>query len=388
MNRLKNDFSKKITIGITFMIILLGGMSFMSNIDAISISILKQYDAGTPIHDLVCKNPTLTLAIRENGKPVCASENLIEKLGLIAYQPPAISPDEETDTVEQVYILPENSDKERNFDVQLEMYLEKTSLEHMDKRIKIQNLVASAISLYDEIGVDSFEKFNSDEIFHDGELYIFVNNYDDNTIVAHGVNASLVGIEGNNITGINGENIGNTIHDNAVKNGAWIHYMWEEPISKDILPKTSWLVLHDGYIFGSGMYDHVLTLDSAEDEKIMMVQNIVSNAISLYDSEDVNAFEIITSKSTDLQGDMYPFVISLDGIIKAHGANSERVGMESVSIHDADVSYDEIQEILKNNKSLWVKYSFVNLQTNIEQEKRALLVLHDEYIFGSGYYLD
>jgi len=44
------------------------------------------------------------------------------------------------------------------------------------------------------------------------------------------------------------------IHDSATKKGAWIEYLWEDPVNKEVLSKSAWVVEHDGYIFGSGIY--------------------------------------------------------------------------------------------------------------------------------------
>jgi len=40
----------------------------------------------------------------------------------------------------------------------------------------------------------------------------------------------------------------------ATPEGAWVDYFRVNPQSGKDEPKSSWVVLHDGYIFGCGVY--------------------------------------------------------------------------------------------------------------------------------------
>ena len=117
-----------------------------------------------------------------------------------------------------------------------------------------QKMVSSAIILYDKIGKDSFESFNSGSDFHDGELYMFVFRSSDSIMVAHGASESIIGKPVDDILDINGNSIGKMVHEKATREGAWVEYLWTDPVDKKIHPKETWVVIHDGYIFGSGLY--------------------------------------------------------------------------------------------------------------------------------------
>jgi len=128
------------------------------------------------------------------------------------------------------------------------------------------------------------------------------------------------------------------------------------------------------------------------NEDIVMekqVKKIVSDAVALYDLKGVEAFEIITSESKNLQpGELYPFVLDPNNItVVAHGLNPDAVGTKSVSLTESDRSYEQILEDLKNNKGTWTEYQYVNPDTEKKELKRTWLYLHDDYIFGCGYYL-
>jgi len=137
----------------------------------------------------------------------------------------------------------------------------------------VQNLVSKAIQLYNEKGTDAFEIINNSPEFHGKQLYVYVFGDDDGLIVAHGVDTSLIGTNIDDLVDVNGVNIGkDVIHDSATKDGAWVTYFWEDPETQKILPKAAWLVSHDGYVFGSGIYgttdvsyDHTL-IGSDRDE--------------------------------------------------------------------------------------------------------------------------
>ena len=118
-------------------------------------------------------------------------------------------------------------------------------------------------------------------------------------------------------------------------------------------------------------------------------QKVVSDAVALYDAKGVEAFEIINSKSANLQaGELYPFVLDpVEITVVAHGFEPNRVGTKSVSLTESNITYDQILEDLKKNMGSWVEYRYVNPDTQEEQIKKTWLYMHDGYIFACGYYM-
>jgi len=119
---------------------------------------------------------------------------------------------------------------------------------------KVQKMVSKAINLYDKIGTNAFESFNSGADFHDGELYVFVFRNSDSIMVAHGTSSVTIGTSVDDIVDVKGKSIGKMIHEHATKDGSWVEFLWIDPVDQKIHPKETWVVLHDGYIFGSGTY--------------------------------------------------------------------------------------------------------------------------------------
>ncbi|HMB60500.1 MAG TPA: cache domain-containing protein [Xanthomonadales bacterium] len=119
-----------------------------------------------------------------------------------------------------------------------------------------QALVAAAIEFYDEEGMEAaFAAIEDpDGALVDRDLYIFVYG-PGRTIVAHGADTSLVGSVADTLIDIDGVPFGSQFMDLATEEGVWVDYKWYDPVTKEVLPKTSWVVLHDSYIFGAGIYD-------------------------------------------------------------------------------------------------------------------------------------
>jgi cytochrome c len=116
------------------------------------------------------------------------------------------------------------------------------------------DLVENAIEAYDLNGTAAFVDMTAPSTTYvDRDLYIFV--FDSNhLLVAHGANAELVGDDATILVDANGVPFGNTMIVMADEDGEWVDYMWMDPLTGTEVPKSSYVVLHDGYIFGSGVY--------------------------------------------------------------------------------------------------------------------------------------
>jgi len=128
-----------------------------------------------------------------------------------------------------------------------------TSTMVRDQLESVQKMVSSAIMLYDRVGIESFEQFDTNPKFHDGELYVYVVKVDDAIIMAH-IDKNLIGKNNYDIFDADGINLGELIINGATEKGSWISYKFKDPENQKILPKDAWVVKHDGFIFGSGIY--------------------------------------------------------------------------------------------------------------------------------------
>ena len=121
-----------------------------------------------------------------------------------------------------------------------------------------QAMVAKAVALFEEEGLKAaFDRFTNrpGAEFNHLDLYIFVLKAEKGArIVAHAQSRSIIGTNASTLIDPNGLSIGRAILDKARPGGAWVDYGWKDPLTGKIVPKSSWVVRHKGYIFGCGIH--------------------------------------------------------------------------------------------------------------------------------------
>lgn len=114
-------------------------------------------------------------------------------------------------------------------------------------------MVAKAIAAFDKDGTAAFAAMTApSETFRDRDLYVFV--FDKEKLVAHGFDAALIGGDAAALADVNGKKFGVEFIEKATPEGAWVDYVWRDPISGKEVAKSSWVVAHKDYVFGTGIY--------------------------------------------------------------------------------------------------------------------------------------
>ncbi len=117
-----------------------------------------------------------------------------------------------------------------------------------------QAMVAKAIAAYDAQGSTAFAAMNPPGTeFRDRDLYVFVSG-PDHIVVVNGQDASRVGADLTQAADPTGKAFGKEMIEKANDHGVWIDYVWRDPLTQKDVQKSSWIVRHDGYIFGCGIY--------------------------------------------------------------------------------------------------------------------------------------
>ncbi len=255
----------------------------------------------------------------------------------------------------------------------------------VDYETRVKGIVDGVIALYMEDKDNAFDIITAQSATLDGPLYPFVLSGDGAyTVVAHGANPAALGRDIPHVLAVT--RTSDAILEDLRANGStWVKYPYTNPASGVKEIKSSWLVLHDGYIFGIGYY--------TSDRE---THRIVKDAILMYIDDKEGAFDTITAQAETLDSSFYPFVSSGDGTfeILAHGANPNLVGVSSLDIIDPTPSFDQILVELNddadndgyNSEGALVEYVFENPETGMDQTKYVWIYLYDGYIFGSGYY--
>ena len=119
-----------------------------------------------------------------------------------------------------------------------------------------QAMVARAIALYDQAGMgDAFRQItlSPDPGFRDRDLYLFVIDQA-GFMAAHALYPGSVGTNGMNAVDSSGTRYVREIVAHATPEGAWVDYIFIDPLTGAPAPKSTWVVLHDRFIFACGIY--------------------------------------------------------------------------------------------------------------------------------------
>ena len=240
---------------------------------------------------------------------------------------------------------------------------------------------------------DAIEKYNSEgreaTLAHynsagsvDGQWYVFViyaERFQDEsgTIIGH-YDPGIVGqsVKGPIGTDVTGYDFGSEILS-ATQDGKWVSYVFKNPATGELESKHSWVVRHDGLIFGAGWYT-----DPAEYTKFF-----VNSAIEHYESEGLEDTLAYYNTRESIDGQWYVFIIDEDGYTIAHHDPAFRGRDPSLRVDATGYFYgDDLLSATEEGK--WVSYVFNNPVTDGQDSKHTWVVKRDGLIFGSGWYSD
>jgi signal transduction histidine kinase len=106
-------------------------------------------------------------------------------------------------------------------------------------------------------GQDAFLKkiAAKDPDYLQGSLYVDVRDIKTGIVLAHPVNASIVGKDLTDIPDASGKKYRREIIDLAAKKGhGWVDYQYKNPTTGKIEPKTTYILLVDGVVLEAGLY--------------------------------------------------------------------------------------------------------------------------------------
>ena len=114
-------------------------------------------------------------------------------------------------------------------------------------------MAGKAAQYLKEVGPETaFAAFNAkDGPWHDRDLYVFVNDASCKTL-AHGGNQALVGKSLATLKDVEGKPFMQEIA--AVQDAGWVEYKWQNPVSKAIETKATYVVQVGQYRVGVGAY--------------------------------------------------------------------------------------------------------------------------------------
>ena len=243
-----------------------------------------------------------------------------------------------------------------------------------------QAFVQQAINLYDAVGFAETIRYYNTEESVDGQWYVFMID-EDGTVIAH-ANPALLGQLASDVLGPNNYPTGAAVAASADENGAWFDYTFTNLATGSVETKHSWMVIHDGITFGSGWYEE----GPRKTDAPAYTEAVVQQAINLYEAvglEDTVAY-YNTGESVD--GQWYAFIVDGEsGFTIAHHNPVLRGRDPSLRVDPTGYFYgDDLLGATEAGR--WMEYVIVNPETGENQRKHTFAVLHDGYIFASGWY--
>lgn len=250
-----------------------------------------------------------------------------------------------------------------------------------DEPLYTQEQVRLAIGLYEASGLQTtLDYYNSPDSI-DGQWYIFIAD-ESERLIAHGANNDLVGMPLVDVKGANGYPSGQIVADDASADGAWSDYIFYSPSSSRSRVKHSWLVEHDGLIFGSGWYED----GPRKSDQPAYTQALVQQALDLYGSSGLEVALDYYSDPVSVDGQWYVFIVDTEtGRTIGHFNPDLRHRDPSLRVDSTGYFYGD--DLLGATESgNWIQYVITNPDNGEEQLKHTWAVLHNGYIFASGWY--
>ena len=260
-----------------------------------------------------------------------------------------------------------------------------------DRDAYTKHFVREAIAFYEREGREAaLARYSSRESI-DGQWYVFILD-GDGEVIAH----PLPDRVGNNVNTDYGVDVTGYAYGpllaTAGERGRWVSYTRLHPQSGLEEPKHSWVVRHDGLVFGSGWYDTPPIRGAAaappRSEPDAYTRYVVEQAIDRYEGRGREDALDFYGSGSSVDGPWYVFVIDgTTGEVVAHPLPGRR-GNNVLTDYGVDVRGFAWGPLMMEagRGGRWVSYTRLNPETGAEEPKHSWVVRHDGLIFGSGWY--
>lgn len=232
-------------------------------------------------------------------------------------------------------------------------------------------------------------------LYHDDELYVTVMD-SDSIIIAHGIRPDLVGVSIFEINDTRGTNLGDLSNEKLSPYDRWAEYWWPNPTTSgdEGELKTAIVVDRGRYTFMVGAYpkmEGTCMIDTDESEKQRIAKAMVEKAIAAYSKDPVSTNKAIADTTNPLyhDGELYVFVVHMNGTMVAHGVTPDLVGG---SVYDiVDVQGTNMGDLLLERPSpygQWLEYWWPNPATETDEAERKISWAKSSsgYVFVVGLY--
>ena len=249
-----------------------------------------------------------------------------------------------------------------------------------------QIFVAQALERYNSEGRDAtIEYYNASKSI-DGDWYVFI--IEDDGIIAHAARPERLGKKLNELTDVTDYNYGLDFAATTDK-GSWAEYIYLNPARDLYEKKHSWVVKHDGLIFGSGWYERTLSSlhPSRTEQPAAYTKALVEQAIRRYVITGRDAVIEYYNNRDTVDGQWYVYLWDADANILAHPTSPHLIGTNGNDLKpDVNGYYFGPDLAAAPPEGAWVTYTFLNPESGEQAKKHSWVQLYDGLIFGSGWY--
>ena len=167
----------------------------------------------------------------------------------------------------------------------------------------------------------------------------------------------------------------------ADEDGAWFDYTYPNPATGGVETKHSWMVRHDGLVFGSGWYE----AGPRKSDAPAYTKAVVQQALNLYDALGLERTVAYYNSRESVDGQWYVFIINQHGITIGHHNAMFRGRDPSLRVDATGYFYgDDLLSATEAGR--WVDYVLLNPETGDDRQKHTWVVRHDGLLFASGWY--
>ncbi len=249
-------------------------------------------------------------------------------------------------------------------------------------------MVEQALQRYEAEGREATVDYYNTPESVDGEWYIFIFDESDR-LISH-ANPDLLGMDLKGDLGVDvtGYRFGDLMLT-ATEEGMWVDYLFLNLATGNQEYKHSWVVRHDGLLFGSGWYQVQPTLSPAatKADRPGYTVAMVEQALRRYEAEGREATVDYYNTPESVDGEWYVFIFDESAQLIAH-ANPDLLGMDLKGDLGVDVTGYRFGDLMltATEEGIWVDYLFRNLASGIQEYKHSWVVRRDGLLFGSGWY--
>ena len=240
-------------------------------------------------------------------------------------------------------------------------------------------LVQQAIDRYDKTGLEETAAYYNTPESRDGQWYVSIADRS-GILRAH---TTSVGWLLDSVVGPDGYPAGKMARSAATEEGGWVTYTYVNPATGNVEKKHSWIIRHDGLLFGSGWYEE----GPPKSDAAAYTVEFVNRATDLYDALGIDEAVAFYNTPESVDGQWYVSITSADDITLAHPTSPNLVGTsvrEVVGENGYPIGAAGLAAASADGA--WTSYSWTNPATGMMETKHTYLLIHDGLLFASGWY--